>query len=465
MHPMVKKGDKMFILNEKSIEWAFKHITTFYDSDFFPTPFEYNAIAHHWSNIKTYIEGIDLDVYSPKSPRVLLAPKPNDNYRIEHQLEPIDSILYTGLIYEIATKVEEYRIPVEKDIVFSYRIDPKPNGSLFEVRNGWNDFLNKAKNLAELAESKYVISADITDFYNQIYTHRINNLIVEAGKSELDEHAVNVEKYLMGLNKKTSRGIPVGPAASVVFSELILVDIDKKILMYTDKFVRYVDDYYIFFRSKNEALNFLHELTKYLYSPHRLVFSSSKTKILDCKIFLEKIYKDEEYEKELIRKSAIKERAEELLDEIIKEEVSSFRPYEHTIMTPELYEIYETEEKFKILSRVYTNMLNGLLENDEIDYGMMRHIVKRATKYRIRSIAQILINNFELLMPVLREIIIYLNRICNNKFIEENISHLEKMWENSFIKIPYVNLWLTYFWYSNNICNYSSLINYSRSKR
>ena len=276
--------------------------------------------------MKDYLKSIDLDDYSPKSPRILLAPKPNNNYRIVHQLEPLDSIIYTSLIFEIAEAVEEYRIPKDKGIVHSYRIEVSTNGSLFNITNGWKNFLRKIKSLAENKNNKFVLIADITDFFNQIYIHRVNNLIVEAGRTELDQHAKVIEQFIMGLNKKTSRGIPIGPSASIILSELILADIDRKILTYTDQFTRYVDDIYIFFRTKQSAIEFMHELTKYLYSPHRLVFSSSKTKILGCKDFLEKVYKDEEYEEKLIKKAAIKARANEIMEEIIREELENMNP-------------------------------------------------------------------------------------------------------------------------------------------
>lgn len=54
---------------------------------------------------------LDLDTYASKSPVISLALKPNGNFRVVHQLEPIDSIIYSALLYENASNIENFRIP------------------------------------------------------------------------------------------------------------------------------------------------------------------------------------------------------------------------------------------------------------------------------------------------------------------------------------------------------------------
>ncbi len=40
-------------LTEDSLEFARKHIEKFYDSDFFPKTFEFQAIWHCWDEVKS----------------------------------------------------------------------------------------------------------------------------------------------------------------------------------------------------------------------------------------------------------------------------------------------------------------------------------------------------------------------------------------------------------------------------
>lgn len=88
----------MFKLRDKSLEWALKHVTRFYSSDFFPAPFEFDAIADQWATIKPRVADVDLDEYSPRTPVSLLSPKPNGTFRVAHQLDPIDALIYAALI-------------------------------------------------------------------------------------------------------------------------------------------------------------------------------------------------------------------------------------------------------------------------------------------------------------------------------------------------------------------------------
>ena len=90
----------------------------------------------------------DFESYAPKNPVISLAPKPNGNYRVVHQLDPIDSIVFTALLYEAAPIIEAYRIPEARKIACSYRIKPDTNGSFFDSGNiGFlNIFLKKQRN-------------------------------------------------------------------------------------------------------------------------------------------------------------------------------------------------------------------------------------------------------------------------------------------------------------------------------
>ena len=438
----------MFTLKEKSIKWALEHLKAFYDSDFFPRVFEFKVIAHHWNKIKNYILDINLEKYTPNSPRIYLAPKETDKYRVVHQLEPIDSIIYTALVYDVAKKVEEYRIPTSEEIIFSYRINPSIKGSLFNNNNGWKRFKEKTEELAKKYEDGYVITADITDFYNQIYLHRINNLICEAGDGGLDKHGKIIEKFLMGLNRKTSRGIPVGPAPSIVLSELIMSDIDKKILNYTRSFTRYVDDIRIFCNTKKEAIEMLHELTKYIYSSHRLVFSSSKTKILPVTVFLDKYYLNEEKKEKNIKKSISTKKAEEELDKIL-EEMKADSPYDflNPIIIPNREEVLrkiKENHEFEIIKETYREILENLINEENINYSFIRHIVRRAAKYRVRNVMDLILNNFSILVPIIRECIVYLKAVINEDVVKRKKEKFLRLWNIDYIDIPFVNHWLSF---------------------
>lgn len=441
----------MVTVKENHLEWALKHLLKYWDSDFYPKIFEFHAISHNWQQVKDHILSLDLDIYSPKSPLINLAPKSNENYRIVHQLDPIDSLIYTALIRELCEVIENFRIPESEKIACSYRIKPDLEGSFFADDTGWDTFLSRSEDLAKKYEPGFVLIADITDFYNQIYTHRVQNLIEQAGKGACEEQAKAIERFLFGLNKKTSRGIPVGPSASIILAELILTDIDNKIRTYTDNFVRYVDDTRIFFKKREDAVYALHELTQYLYSYHRLVFSGEKTKILSTKRFREKYQRNETKEEN----ATIIAKTEEMALEELEELFQDVPPYDYGFDYDEEYERILAEikenEKFQALSTTYYDLFKKSIGSPTVDFVLLRHLLRKATKYRVRNLAPLVLENFEKMLPIIREAVIYLNRVINKKIVANHRQKFESILSAHYMRLPFVNLWISHLLRNQNL--------------
>ena len=210
-------------LTEESLEFAKKHISSFYDSDFFPKTFEFEAIWHNWEDVRKHLSSTNISKLRVKHPLSLASKKPKGSYRIVHQLEPLDTIIYTALAYEFAEAIESSRTPEKQKIACSYRIELS-DGGFFSKDNGFKNFTERTEKLSDSYE--YVLTTDITDFYNQIYLHRLNNAL-ELAAPTLKNKADDLEYFLTSLNDKSSQGIPVGPAASILMSEATLVDIDR----------------------------------------------------------------------------------------------------------------------------------------------------------------------------------------------------------------------------------------------
>lgn len=436
----------MVSVNENSLEWSIKHLVKFYLSDFYPRPFEINAIQHNWPQVKAYILSLDLTNYTPKPPQITLAPKPNCNFRVVHQLDLIDSLVYTSLVYEISAIIESFRIPKTKKIACSYRIKPDTEGSFFDKDDaGWENFTSKTEELIAKYHDNYVLICDIADFYNQIYIHQIRNLISEAGKGKYDEQARVLEDFLLSMNNKNSKGIPVGPAASILLAELIMADIDNKILGYTEDFVRWVDDIRIFFKTKEEAIFVLHELTHYLYINHRLVFSGEKTTIKSAIEFEKRNFKN----KTKLEQEIVLRKTEELAFAKMEEFFSELPPYNYyeafdEDVYSEIFAKISQEKQFSILSGAYYDLLVKTLESDRFDSALLRHILRKASRYRIRSILPIVLNNFEKLIPIIREVVIYLNNVINEGVVMNHKADLNQIFRTHFSTLPYVNIWLSY---------------------
>ena len=72
-----------------------------------------------------------------------------------------------------------------------------------------NGFLSFATQSEELANNyQYVLATDITDFYNQIYLHRLNNAIESAKSNISARFLMRLNASYLQLNNKASKGYP-----------------------------------------------------------------------------------------------------------------------------------------------------------------------------------------------------------------------------------------------------------------
>ena len=267
----------MTILSDVDLEFAKAHLSRFADSDFFPPLFEYAAVWNGWDEFKEEVKRSNVAKLSFPTPLQLPAPKPSHTFRIVHQLDPLSCICYTALAHNVCAELESRRIDRANKISCSYRTIPDA-GSFFSEGTGYQEFLEQTQNLCRL--HRYVLSTDISDFYNQIYSHRVENSISSFGSS-WRAVAKDVEGLIHSLNSQSSKGIPTGPNGSIIFSEAILLDVDALLQNAGVHFCRFVDDFRIFSDSRQELMTTTQLLSEYLYDHHRLHLSALKTQIYE----------------------------------------------------------------------------------------------------------------------------------------------------------------------------------------
>src|SRR5689334_12205479 len=118
-------------LTKASLDFARNHISSFYDSQFFIKPFEFKAIWANWDEVVAYLTGTEIGSLEVHSPMTLALPKPKGGFRIVHQLDPLNCLVYTALAYEVADIIESRRVRVDKSVACSYRIKTTPTGYFF----------------------------------------------------------------------------------------------------------------------------------------------------------------------------------------------------------------------------------------------------------------------------------------------------------------------------------------------
>ena len=412
------------LLTDESLDFARRHLTSYYDTDFFPKPFEFSAIWHKWDELKSLPRKELLALVPPIS---IPWKKSKGGYRIVHQLDPLDAIVYTAATYSVAEQVEKARKSINDFIACSYRIKLDGN-SFFQSGSGFEAYRSRCEHLADQYE--YVLTTDISDFYNKIYLHRLENAISTATNSTKGKP---FEKFLMALNTNNSQGIPVGPAASIIMSEAILIDVDDFISHKSFEHVRYVDDIRIFSNSALDLDILLQNLTLYLHQTHRLGLVADKTKILKSQVFLQ-VELNNQYQLEKLE---------------ILETIETTNPY--TFDNGQDEEGQDDDEEELSIEEIGAKLLDALkrIEKHEyLDIALARAIIRRAKAGKVFYIAKHLLTNLRQFRAVINDVVLYLEAITNDENLPFLIPSLVDVALSGDFEDKSVNEWFS--WYISN---------------
>ncbi len=200
-------------------------------------------------------------------------PKSRYSFRAIARVSLIDTLKYTALVFKVGKDIEAARLP--KSVVFSNRFDAT---SLTLDRSNFDNFRLTSKYLSESKEYKIKIITDISNFYDRISIHKLENIMREINADSVIVDKIN--KILIHWSRQQSFGIPVGSDASRLLAEAMLINADRELSSHDIKFVRYVDDYRIFCKSPGQAYEAMHLLDAALRQ-EGLFLNSGKTKLID----------------------------------------------------------------------------------------------------------------------------------------------------------------------------------------
>ncbi|HWA85141.1 MAG TPA: RNA-directed DNA polymerase [Opitutus sp.] len=414
-------------LKGDSLSWALTHIQRYGDTDLFPIPFEYEVIKAYWTPLLASLSDCDLGNHELSPAIKLMLPKSNTGYRAITQLDPLDTILLTAAVYEATPLIEAYRRPKADRVDCAYRADIKPDGQLFSPDSGWKDFHAKAAELVATNSFKFILCADIADYYTQASHHRIQNALSKAGV----EHgrSKNIEEFLSRLNSlHHSKGIPVGPSSGILLAEACLSDVDAALARKGYVHTRYVDDFRIFCKTAEEAEFALHDLSEYLFTAHRLSLQQGKTRIFDVPTFT----KEEMLDPEELEIEAKRERIQDFLKD------AKLSDYD----TDDAWPIDEDDEAQIDLQSLRDLFLRAV-QNDRLSVGLAKYVLRRAAKLRTRVFLDDLLKKMPLMIPVIRDTVTFLIKASGPKDMERVGHALRALADESHYKfLPIVRLWI-----------------------
>lgn len=365
-------------LSATELDSALSYLEFSGTSDFFPQPFEFAALRFSWEKVRPALENIELLSYDPHGCFEVTAPKQRCLVRPVHLLDPIDSLLYTGLTFRLARPIEKKRDQYQNDRVFSWHFNPESAGSPATFHSDWAKRTSRLEEL--LVEYSYVGSTDIVDFFPRAYLHRLENSIADLSGDQLATKALMrfVEAWAHG----TSYGLPTGPHASNFLAEALLIEVDEYLLSCDIEFVRWVDDYWIFGNSEHEVVSGLFRLGERLNQTQGLSLNSAKTRLRTSAKFGEQVLHRDDSAAELRPVMDIIFDIDDLLYARID------------------YESLTDEQKEQVDALDARSTLEEALEGDLVDLKVVRFILMILSAFRRPDLVEIVLDNLPRLLPV-----------------------------------------------------------------
>lgn len=273
------------MISEGSVRRAIIHLGSFGDTDLFPRLPEMRCFLERPGAIAKDCQSLNIGQYAPTGVIETLTPKSWLGFRIAHQLTASDNVIYLAALLDCAPNLEAARLPKEDNEAFAYRYTEGDSAKIFEPGRGYHQWLAYLSEFGG-AENPFTvdrpaISTDISDFYQRIYFHRIENILQDAGCASGPANLV--KKIIKTTRARQSYGLPVGTSASRLLAECVLNDTDMLLKNMGIKFTRYVDDFRIAVPLKTEAHSILCRIAEHLMVTEGLSLNVSKTKLTTIK--------------------------------------------------------------------------------------------------------------------------------------------------------------------------------------
>ena len=218
--------------------------------------------------------------------RSILVPKKTlFDFRKCGYIEILDEIIYLTLCLMLSNKIEKERIHKRSKLIYSYRLKPdlikqKRPTYLFDSEFNYTTFRNEVSQRAKDKTVKVVVACDISNFYDRLNLHRLENTLLAVKDIETSA-VILLNELLLYWSNRDSYGIPVGSNGSRILAEASLINIDKYLKNKNISFIRFVDDFKLFAKNASQAHTWLSILVERL-NQEGLFLNTSKTSISEA---------------------------------------------------------------------------------------------------------------------------------------------------------------------------------------
>ncbi len=374
----------------EKITWSIGHLLSHGDTDIFPFPLEFKFLTGRTAEIADELAKQEIGSYRPMSALESLVPKSRYNFRVAHQLFPIDCVLLTSCIYEIGEELEASRLPSNEG-PFSYRYHTNEAFDLFADDCRYGDWLRTQYHRLAFSDDVFthVVEADISEFYQRIYHHRLENSLLVATTNK--PAARFLKQFISDVRARQSFGIPVGGNASRLLAEILLNDTDRALRAEGYEFTRYVDDFRLYLKPNQDPSAALAFLSEHLMTNEGLFLASAKTRVHSLGEYLEKMSLSSGEDTAQADESA----AQRLLQEIYDSEDSA-----------DAVEALKSEDLI--------GDLKAELDNEFWDIGRIRVLLRCMKLTKAADAADYIRGHLKELLPFVKDVVLLIEELVKD---------------------------------------------------
>ena len=189
---------------------------------------------------------------------------------------------YSDLVCSMINNWESLRSIMDNE-VSQIKPEIRQDGRAF-VMNYEEGITKKQRIIQSSFGKKVVVSTDIANCFNSIYSHSIPWALVGIEKAKANrsnkEWFNQIDMYARSCKRNETLGVPIGSGTSSVIVETILSIIDDELKNENFEFERYVDDYTCYCENDSQAESFIISLEAKL-SAFKLSLNLNKTTTTD----------------------------------------------------------------------------------------------------------------------------------------------------------------------------------------
>lgn len=408
--------DKKF-LDKLDFNRALKRISSDIFTDFIFAP-HYNLIftdakEELISKLKTQLK---TGTYEPKLPISIEVIKKSGMGRPGTILNPIDRLAYQVIVDSIAEKAEEN---IDREKVYSNVLNNSNSNSMFISQGlSYKKLKDKLETFAEENHASYILYLDIANFFEKIYQHILINSLRSVDVNP--EYVSILEKLLSAFTQKDSHGIIQGVYPSDFLGNYYLTSFDDFLRINDLNFLRFVDDYWIFFDSKEIALKKLVEICKYLRK-EGLSLNESKISLSPIKNF---IYEETKLDK------LFEEIRENFKEVVTRTGTYGFEQFE--------IEIIPEDAEFNTIVQIYNQRDKDTNFKESIDKFCIPYLAKYGSDIAVNAALKGIVESPHMVRIYSQ----YLGIIAKQNNSTNIYSKIEKLLKSNKILYSWQKLWL-----------------------